>query len=380
MKINEVDKSWACVYCLEFPNGMKYVGKTRDLADRMKLYQKFSNNNKHLSAAIEEFGLDSIEVSVLRDVKCDDSVDLDLCLSLLEIKYIRELGTIYPNGYNVSLGGEVLGIPVEHLTTDADYVRSYYGNEKCVLVYDLDGKFVEEYPSIARLAYDKGLDEENVRSAIGRMTPFRDKWYLRFKRYDYAPDSIDILKTEIRERVKYEDKVVKRVIEKDVTIHTYIKALKYDKDGRFCGEFPSKRAACRTFMNSSSSVGWGEYHNGYILFKKVSDYYPKEIEPMSVLGRKQLDEYYVPACELPDKEVKVYSDKRVVPLRVDGKYTNLNNTFKVAQYDLAGNLIKVFDNMRDASSETGIAYSGIWACVMGRVAKSKGYKWARYEE
>jgi hypothetical protein len=102
---------------------------------------------------------------------------------------------------------------------------------------------------------------------------------------------------------------------------------------------------------------------------------------MEILALKQLNEYYVPADELPDKDVNVVvNSKNRTPLRVNGKYTNLNNTFKVAQYDLGGNLIKVFDNIRDASSETGVAYSGIWACVMGRAAKSKGFKWAKYEE
>lgn len=380
MKIKEITNHISCVYCLEFPNGLRYVGKTKDLASRMGLYLKFSKNNKYLSDAFNEFGLDCVDVSVLREVKCNDDIDLELCLSILEIKYIRELGTVYPNGYNVSLGGEVLGIPVEHLTTDANYTKSYYGIEKCVLVYDLEGKLVDEYPSIAKLAYDKGWDEEFTRTAIGRMTPVYDQWFLRFKRYGYAPDTIDVPKVEIKERVKYEDKIIKRIIEKEVTIHTYVSALKYDKDGKFCGEYKSKRDACRTFCNSSN-IGWGEYHNGYILFKKVDDNYPMEIEPMSVLALKQLKEYYVPASELPDKDIKLVNAGRVCqPLRVDGKYTNLNNTFKVAQYDLGGKLIKVFDNMRDASYETGIAYSGIWACVMGRVGKCKGYKWAKYEE
>lgn len=380
MKITEITSHASCVYCLEFPNGMKYVGKTKDLAGRMGLYLRFNKSNKRLSDAFNEFGVDSVDISVLREVKCNDDVDLDLCLSILEIKYIRELGTVYPNGYNVSLGGEVLGVPVEHITTDSDYVKAYSSSEKCVLVYDLDGKLVDEYPSVCKLAYDKGWDEDFVRGIIGRMTPIYGKWYLRYKRYGYTPTEIDIPKVEVRARVKYEDKIIKRVIEKEMPIHTYVPALKYNSKGEFCGEYKSKREACRTFTNSSN-IGWGEYHNGYILFKKRDNDYPKFIEPMEILALKQLNEYYVPADELPDKDVNVVvNSKNRIPLRVNGKYTNLNNTFKVAQYDLGGNLIKVFDNMRDASAETGIAYSGIWACVMGRVNKCKGYKWVKYEE
>lgn len=97
-------KSDACIYCLTFPNGKCYIGKTKDLGSRMGLYKRFNgDNNKYLQGQIDEFGLDAIDVSILTSVKCKNDVDLDICLSLLEIKYIRELGTLYPDGLNVSL-------------------------------------------------------------------------------------------------------------------------------------------------------------------------------------------------------------------------------------------------------------------------------------
>ena len=167
-------------------------------------------------------------------------------------------------------------------------------------------------------------------------------------------------------------------------------------NGDFRGEYDCLKDACRAFTGSSSGMSYGVYRKGYILFKKRDDNYPTKIEPYTVLSKKVLGDYYVPASELPDKDCIKESKNTVVdrlkrervvkcetlrtPLCVNGKYTNLNNTFKVAQYDLGGNLINVFDNMRDASAETGIAYSGIWACVMGRVNKCKGYKWVKYEE
>lgn len=408
MKISDVTSHVSCVYCLEFPNGMKYVGKTKDLVGRMGLYLKFSRNNKYLSDAFSEFGVDNVDVSVLREVKCNDDVDLELCLSILEIKYIRELGTVYPNGYNVSLGGEVLGIPVEYITTDSDYVKAYGSGDKSVLVYDLDGKLVGEYPSIARLAYDKGISEDVVRNCLNKSSlALCGKWYVRVKRYDYAPNEIEvnvrsvvkkriIYEDVVKERVKYNNVFVDNIVERDRVVVRKDKVLRYDMNGDFRGEYDCLKDACRAFTGSSSGMSYGVYRKGYILFKKRDDNYPTKIEPYTVLSKKVLGDYYVPASELPDKDcIKEPKNKvvgrpkceRVVkcessrtPLRVNGKYTNLNNTFKVAQYDLGGNLIKVFDNMRDASAETGIAYSGIWACVMGRAAKSKGFKWAKYEE
>lgn len=163
-------KSVSCVYCMEFPNGKKYVGKTKNLGKRLSLYESFSDvGNGMLSGAISEFGLGSIGVSVLSEVSCCGKVDLELCLSILEIKYIREFGTTDADkGYNVSFGGEVLGIPIEYLTTDEDAIKSYTAGCKPVLLYDENGDFVKEYPSIAMCAYDNGWDEDSVHTTSYR--------------------------------------------------------------------------------------------------------------------------------------------------------------------------------------------------------------------
>lgn len=98
----------------------------------MGLYASFGGSNM-VNEAIRFFGIDSVDVIILCEIKCSDSVDLDLCLSLLWIKYIRDLGTIVPNGYNVSLGGEELGIPIGYLPTDTDYVKAYSSCNKDIL-------------------------------------------------------------------------------------------------------------------------------------------------------------------------------------------------------------------------------------------------------
>lgn len=384
MTVEEAKKRGdACIYCLEFPNGMRYIGKTKNIRERIGLYERFEDcSNRHLRSVVDNYGFNSADVTLLTTLECSDAIDLELSLSLLEIKYIREMNTVYPNGLNVSLGGEVLGIPIEYLATDKDLVKSRLTGSKVVLVYDLEGRFVEEYPSIARLAYDKGVDEDCVRSSIGKMTPFRDKWFLRFKRYDYVPKEIEVPKVEIRERVRYKNVVKERIVERVRTNYAYIPALRYDMNGDFCGEYPSKAAACRVFLKNKT-CNWAEYHNGYILFKKRGDDYPKKIEPYYVLNKKVLNEYYTPADELSDKEVLktiVGKDSVRRPLCVDGKYTNIKLQFRIGQYTLQGELVREFDSIRDAASETGIAYSQIYACVKGSTKKASGYKWAKIEE
>jgi hypothetical protein len=151
-------------------------------------------------------------------------------------------------------------------------------------------------------------------------------------------------------------------------------------NGQFCGEYPSKSAAKRTFTKKSV-VDWGVYVNGYILFKKVSDDYPKQIEDYTILSKKQLLDYYVPADELLDLELsEEYQKQASKRLCVNGKYTNIKHQFKVHQCGLDGRVIATFDSIRDASHETGIAYSMIYNCLKGVTKRASGYKWKKSEE
>lgn len=370
-------KSDACIYCLSFPNGKCYVGKTKDLGSRMGLYKRFNGgNNKYLQGQIDEFGLDAIDVSILTAVKCKNDVDLDICLSLLEIKYIRELGTLYPDGLNVSLGGEVLGIPIEDITTDAEIIKSRQKGEKAILVYDLEGKFVEEHSSISRFSYDKGVDEENVRGWIGKMKPYKDKWYLRFKRYDYAPLRIEVPLYEVRERVKYRDVIEERIVERERVVVKPNFVLIYDMNGDFVGEYSSNAEAARQLI-SKSSFPYGKYTQGYIAFKKEGDDYPKKIEDYLSFTGKVMREHYVPSAELADQPK--LSNEHLAMLSARKPHVNLNLADPIDQFKLNGEFVCRHNSIRDASLATGIRYSQIYACVKGTTRKAAGFYWKKAE-
>ena len=393
MKLEEFKNSKiSCIYSLVFPDGKRYVGKTKNLGSRVGIYLARGGSNVDVCSAIDACGIDNIELEVLQEVKCRNDVDLEICLSILELKYIRDLDCIYPNGYNKSLGGEILGISVEHITTDKEFISNWYKGNKAVIIYDLNGDFVKEYPSIAKMAYDQGVSEDYIRPIINTKKVYGGKWYLRFKRYDYCPEHIEInlpkakemviYKDVIIEKVKYKDVIVRREVEKIVERKVAKKTpiLRYDMNGKFCGEYENFKDACMSFTNSSSGMCCGSYRKGYILFKKRDDNYPKEIEPYHILNKKILGEYYAPANELQDKAERLQKSKtKDTALRINGKYTNINNIFKVAQYDLSDNLIKIYNSIRDASHETGYNYSNIWACVNGVTKKAAGFKWRKAE-
>ena len=372
MKFNECrSKHFACVYCLEFPNGMKYVGKTHDLSDRVSVYERFGGSSR-VGDAIKEFGIGSVDIRVLARLDGLNRVDSELCLSILEIKYIRELDTIYPNGLNVSLGGELLGVPIEYLTTDANTIKSLMSGNKILLEYDVDGNFVSEYPSIARFAYEKGYSENSVRDAVDKMRAFKGKHILRTKRYDYIPDKIEVDEVKIIERVKYETRVEERVVQRDRTL-LMVPVIVYDLNGDFVGEYESNSAACRALYVSGHNMPLGIYKNGYIAFKKVSDDYPKKVESFEEMRYKVTREEYVPVAELDDKPIAPSTGGK-------GKHEKLRHVFAVNQYKLNGEFVAQHRSIRDASDSSNIPYCQIYNCVMGNTSRAKGYIWKCADE
>lgn len=360
-----------CVYCLTHPNGLQYIGQTNKLSNRLKLYQRqisgcFSDSDSVHLRALRLFGLDSCSIDILSSPSKLSAEDLPLCLSILEIKYIRQLNTLHPSVYNVSIGVELLGLPSCDLNTS--------GTLKPILVYDSDGNFLSESPSLLRCMYSLGIVKKNLSGYLYKNKVYDGKYVFRSKRYDKVPLHIETSSFKIVPRVRYQTVVEKRVVRKEVeyTPHVVPHALKYDEDGNFCGEYSSKCEALRTF-SKSHSVPYGKYCNGYILYKKVSDDFPSKIEPYSETVGKILGDIYKPISECDD--MPVLCSKR--PSRAKAK---LRNDIDIAQYTLDGTLVAKYSGIREASRITGVSYCKIWACVMGRTRKSAGYVWCKMNE
>ena len=64
-----------------------------------------------------------------------------------------------------------------------------------------------------------------------------------------------------------------------------------------------------------------------------------------------------------------------LPNRINKKYEIKKQTKKVAQYDLEGNLIKIFDSASQAAKETGTNLTKISAVCHGTRKTSNRYKW-----
>lgn len=93
------------VYCIEnLETGKKYIGQTtRDLAERFREHCGNSGTSvsPKLKNSIKKHG---------KDCFCMDAIwESDECtqeeLDAKEMHFIKEIGTLHPNGYNLTLGG-----------------------------------------------------------------------------------------------------------------------------------------------------------------------------------------------------------------------------------------------------------------------------------
>ena len=374
MKFEEAKRfKTACIYCLTYPDGKQYVGQTKNLCSRINLYERqccdYLDKSTPSLIALREAGIDNIELDVLRSFEMKDCDDLSLCLSILEIKYIRALNTLSPNGYNVSFGGEYLNIPPEYINTSG----RHGGSGQCVLVYDSGGNFLKKYLSKAQCCYDLGILDKELPSYLDKSKIYNGKYIFRSYHYDYIPEHIESTGFKVVTKVKT---VVKReIVKREFVVNTYPHALKYDSSGKFCGEYESKARAALTF-SKSHGVPYGKYVNGFVLYKKVSDDYPMQIEPYEETVGKILGDVYKPMSECEDKPLQAALSKPSWYKKKD----KLHNDFEINQYDLYGNFIAKHDGIRSASKSTGVRYSCIWQNIKGRTKQGGGYIWKKVDE
>lgn len=81
-------------------NGKKYIGQSRNIAQRWQHERRLHSINPHLKSAFIKYGLAQFTFEVLCECEVSE-------LSELEVFIISELGTFHPHrGYNKTFGGE----------------------------------------------------------------------------------------------------------------------------------------------------------------------------------------------------------------------------------------------------------------------------------
>ena len=376
MGIKEVMKiKDPCIYRITFPDGKKYIGQTKNLSNRFKLYSNKISSGIDLSnadQAIAKFGIDNIDIDILSRIMIDNKSDLIACLSILEIKYIRSENTLYPNGYNSSIGGELLNIPVEYLSTEYNIDFGC----KPLLLYNSDGIFIKEYSSINECAYDLGVDKKTIKPMINRRdTLFASKYMIRSKKGSNIPKEIIPFKPKTIKKRIYDiqtikkDKIVYNKIYKDEFITRKIpivnrRVLMYNSEGEYCNMFESATDAARYL--GRKSIAKGVMVKGYIIF----DYDGGEIRQKINMMKDSIVSKYKSY-----NDILTLKEGENIPSIILEQ--NIVSKYKVAQYSLNGNYIKTYDSLSLAAEDNLIFESGIRSCMNGTTRRAGSFIWRK---
>lgn len=125
------------IYQLTLPDNMSYIGKTGNkLADRWDSGWGYFKNYRFFSA-IMDYGWRNVKKECLVS-----GLDQETA-SELEKKYVSEFNTLYPNGYNLTTGGD-------DGYTFADVVRTQLSLALSKPIFQIDresGAIIQEWPS-----------------------------------------------------------------------------------------------------------------------------------------------------------------------------------------------------------------------------------------
>lgn len=138
------------VYKIESENGKKYIGITNNFSRRMREHCSLHNPNSLIAKAINKHGKENFSYEVLKEVETVDEA------KELEIHFIRKFNTLVPNGYNISIGGDILAGASNgraHFTVDEIFdIRTRFNNdENYMSIYnDYQRVSVEQFIKILR--------------------------------------------------------------------------------------------------------------------------------------------------------------------------------------------------------------------------------------
>lgn len=264
-----------------------YLGNGVNINDRHTY--KFSKTP--FEAAVNKYGPDKFIRQTLKVFdNLEDALDLERWLVCPE--FIARKDT-----YNISLGG---GLPPT--------------NNKQIYQYSLDGKYIAEYPSITEAALKYKCSSSCIGQAIFDRTPS-----LGFLWTDYKYESIDINTFKIDENKT--------------------KCYLYDIDGNYLQEFKSI-AECAEFIGI-------------------------KMETLSTLIKGKYlcnNSYYVSSIK--------YSKYPIINLES-------HKNCPVYQYDLGGNYIKEFKNVTEAKKELGEGLNIHKAIRLGSSSKGFQWSWEK---
>lgn len=173
-------------------NGKMYVGQTNDFDRRKKEHFSITGEgNISLKRAFCKYGIDSFSMEIVLTFKAINRKVLRKLLDWFELYYIAKFDTFNSNkGYNFTKGGKG-NLGFKHTEeskkkmSDVKKGVSKIGEmtSKPVLLYNLDGIFVEEYKSIRDAIRAVGGNEDSYSNATHALNNPKKKLHGYLWRY-----------------------------------------------------------------------------------------------------------------------------------------------------------------------------------------------------
>lgn len=296
-----------CVYMhINKVNGKKYIGITK-----LKPEYRWSNGNgykenKHFYSSIKKYGWENFEHKIVyanltKNEACEKEIEL--------IDFYET--TDFNKGYNISFGGEGGLSGVYNLESMS--VKVYQ--------YDMDGNFINEYPSMMEAERQTGVENSAICGCCKGKTAYAKDYIWSYEYHDKI-NPIDKLEHIINTVRKEQYKPVHR----------------YSIDGIYIDSFESLSIASKELN---------------ISFKLISK---------CCLGERYKTHGFIFSYIMTNdfEELK------------NRKIYNTNKGKHVLQYQ-DNKLINKFISIMDASRQTGISDNKISRCCNGRVKSADGY-------
>ena len=335
------------IYCImNKVNGKKYIGQTiRTIKQRWGDHlrkQKYNKDNQYLYTAMQKYGKENFSIQEIEIIKCESKDNLLQLLNEKEVYYINTYNTRKPNGYNMTDGGVLMPNTFP---------------SKPVCNYDLERNLVYEFESISEAARYYDISESDISFCCHRKKLKIVNGYIwRFKGDDYDVKTIE-LDTKI-------------IIQYDLSVE-----LLHKYNG-------IQEAEKVTGLHNIGGCCTGKYYTvgGYVWRFSGDDFNKYKVPEQYTIDMYDIDKNFIRSFS----SIKEASNKTNIESSNIAKSCNMNNytaggyfwikstddiskkylsnrskrllkykNYKILQYDLQNNLLKIHTNIYNASKNTG---------------------------
>lgn len=385
-------------------SGLSYIGQTVTSLNRRRsqhLRDAVSDSVNHFHLALMQYGKDAFEWEVLDEFIGEKEYVIHALNVAEEYHILKHHTLIGECGYNATKGGYSSDKFASEIKKRA---LANYGSKE-VLQYDLDGNFIREYESIAEVKRCFGTENHKGRHFIDRMWrgfQWREKLneYYPRKISAYIPstltkgvvvysqdgdfykeyDSITACRRELGVSYKVRDSIG------DVTIKSHMVGI-YFVFKRPEGGYPDRihvdvqhpKNSHKKMPNNAekSPVGILQYSRDGILIKEYPSITVASTEAHVAFStiRKSIKRplpYFVDVRAKYVWRIKSGDAPKTIDVIQKEKYQYIpKSDHRVVQYDRNGVLLKIWDNMYQASLATGESHNLIRKQCLGVPTKKR---------